>query len=62
MVKKSTKFVSKVLIIILKVITDKIVEYISSEEFRNKLKELTKKTVEEVVKIIISEKKAATSK
>ncbi len=62
MVKKSTEFVSKVLIIILKVITDKIVEYISSEEFRNKLKELTKKTVEEVVKIIISEKKAATSK
>lgn len=62
MVKKSTEFVSKVLIIILKVITDKIVEYISSEEFRNKLKELTKKTVEEMVKIIISEKKAATSK
>ncbi len=55
-------FTSKVLKRIMQEISARIVEYISSEEFKNMLKSLTKKAVEEIVKIIISEKKATMSK
>lgn len=55
-------FTSKVLKRIMQEISARIVEYISSEEFKNMLKSLTKKAVEEIVKIIISEKRATMSK
>ncbi|MDT2767067.1 hypothetical protein P7H38_10310 [Lactococcus raffinolactis] len=43
---------------VMKLITAQIIKYLSSEEFSNSIKKLIKNMVEQLVKLVISEKKA----
>ncbi|SOB47045.1 hypothetical protein [Pseudolactococcus carnosus] len=42
---------------VMKLITAQIIKYLSSEEFSNSIKKLIKNMVEQLVKLVISEKK-----